>query len=356
MKYLMFLIFLTFVLELNGQQLKVTVCSVDENLPYANISINGRLLKITDSTGIAYISQDILKYGDTISSSYLGFHPAQVVYDKEMQISHICTLKHVQIQTYELEPITISGSGRGWKAFGKYVKTNDGTTYFRSLFNGNFNAEILLPDNTLRVVNGSLSYQCVPFFKAMNKADSTQIEIDSVNRHKYFYLSKYYFGLPLQLSTMGDTTTLGKVLTDRIKNSFMTSCWIPNVLRRIQKEGNKYPDRKMTYLGIKEGKRFFCLTHPNRFRNRVGEQEFSIQYLIVVNAITKEIESTSVSFIAGENQPLPLVITTSFRKYKSPKFFKSGVSVPVGIECIFETGTGLKVNLTLSDITTQFVK
>lgn len=322
------------------------------DLAIANICINGRLLKIADSTGIAYISQDILKYGDTISSSYLGFHPAQVIYDKEIQISHICTLLHVQTQTYEVETVTITGSGIGWKAFRKYVKINRGVSFFPFLLDGNFNAEILSPDNTLRVVNGSFSFKNVPYFETLNNADSTLLKIDSVSRTKSFDFRKYYSDLPLQLSTMDDTTTLG-IITDRIKNSFLISCWTPNFLRGIQNEGSKYPDRKMTYLGIKEGRRFFCLTYPDRF----GERQYSTQYLIVVNVTTREIESASMSmFIAGDDAPIPLLFTIYFRKYRIAKFAYPEVSVPVVIDCVYETKTGLKVNLTLSNIISKYVK
>lgn len=352
----MFLMFLTFAAELNGQQLKVTVCSADENLPYANIFVNGRLLKISDSTGIAYIPQDILKYGDTISSSYLGFHPAQAVYDKEMQISRICTLKHVQTQTYETESVTISGSGKGWKAFQKYVKIESGAYLFHILFSGNFNAEILLPDITQRVVNGSFLFNNIPFNINMIKADPTLlIEFDSLNRRsKLVDRAKYYSGLPLQLSTMDDTTKLGNVLTYAIKNSFMVSCCTARILNQIQKEGSKNPNHKITYLGIKDGKRFFRLTYPCIFLNMEVEQESSIQYLIAVNATTKEIESASMSyFFAGENTPIPLMYTISFEKYKTPKFT---TSIPVEIDVAAGIGTEFKLNLTLSNITAQFEK
>ena len=117
MKNLLILFSLFFTFVLPAQNLKVTVRSAEEPLPYATIFVNGIPAVVADAEGAAFLATDRLQPGDTISSSYLGFESTFAVYDDKMQDFRLCTLVHSKEVVYELEPAIITGTNNSREMF-----------------------------------------------------------------------------------------------------------------------------------------------------------------------------------------------------------------------------------------------
>ena len=81
------------IYNLTAQKLEITVVDSNrETLPFASIYINNILANVTDSEGIAYVTFDKLKYGDTISSTYIGMKSSYIIFDKQIHNESKCTI------------------------------------------------------------------------------------------------------------------------------------------------------------------------------------------------------------------------------------------------------------------------
>jgi hypothetical protein len=218
-------------------------------------------LTSADSTGVVTIPESKLAPGDTISSTFLGFEPAFVVYDNTLRASDSVTLVHSTERTYDIDEVVVRGSMDPWDAFRKYVRPLRRVIgNFR--LTGNFEAQIRMPDSTVRQIAGSFS-------------QSRKIPVIGGNV------------LDEIVVTQGDTTQVGQ----KIRQNVFYSVFIANnVIIRTTGSAKTRPYHTITYLGVAEGIRNFVGT--------VARPDFgggTTQWIIDVDAESREIRSVHIT-------------------------------------------------------------
>jgi len=111
--------FLTLLFPLNAfcqsNELKVTIFSENEPLPYAYILINNNVFCSTDSLGQVFISKNNIKQGDTITASYIGCISEKIIADENFLIGN--ELRIELKQSIELSTLRINAKDKSSKFF-----------------------------------------------------------------------------------------------------------------------------------------------------------------------------------------------------------------------------------------------
>lgn len=93
-------------------QLVKIISDENETLSYSTVYINGKAYATADRNAVLNIPREMLKVGDTISASYVGYENGQVIYDGYRKGGYVICLNMGQ-----LEKVTIFGRKETRKAF-----------------------------------------------------------------------------------------------------------------------------------------------------------------------------------------------------------------------------------------------
>jgi hypothetical protein len=262
MKSILLFSLLLFAQGLSAQNLKVTVRDADAPLAFASIWINGIYLTSADSTGVVTIPESKLAPGDTISSTFLGFEPAFVVYDEALQATGSVTLVHSTERTYDIDEVVVRGSMDPWDAFKLYVRRQE--PVFSDRCQGDFEMLVKMEDQADRNISGHFSIS----------------GINHYNMNSY-YRSKVKFS-----AIRGDTTGVSSLIKRRLSYSERVAADIAWCIYRIKLLRSAYyrPYWSLKYLGLTGEKRHFVLT------SAVPQEGTQVsQYLIEVDAESKHV-------------------------------------------------------------------
>jgi hypothetical protein len=328
MRPIVVLFSLLFAIQLSAQPLRVSVRDANEPLPYANIYLNGTYLMSADLDGVAQIKEGSLKVGDVISSSYLGYAPASVVYDEAIRATGLCTLVHEKEQVYEVEEVVVAGGGmNGWDAFQKYVNPKE-TPRGRYVVNGDFAAQIRLPDNTVRTISGDF----------LLSDQNYQRDITTTL---------------VKLNTLSDTTAISRKLTHDVSFAVMSANGFVRRLNYIHNSPRerKNPYRTLIYLGLRDGKRHFTFTYIS------PEIEGTNQAFLQVDGESKFVESIYFTSTALQGFDSMVYSSTILFEHYKPESKGAVRTKPTKIEIDFRPNkNGLKTDMALSNLTIEMAK
>ncbi len=128
-----------------AQEINIEAVSENAPLPYANITINSKLIGYADSLGVFNIKDNELKAGDTIKVNYLSAKETTAIYNgKDKNI--VIELK----SRIELDEITVKGLKDPIKFFKKDVKFHNFTTDYAA-----FEMNIDIISSALNNYNGA---------------------------------------------------------------------------------------------------------------------------------------------------------------------------------------------------------
>lgn len=184
-----------------SQNLKVEIRDRDGSLPYGYIFVNGKIRAISDSSGVANLSVNELKTGDTISASYIGHTPKWAIFgsktDKNQPLELLLDVDIANIGT-----ITVEGNAD--KFFAKKVKP----AYMvkNGILTADFDAQIEPSDQPKSLIAGR--------FSAKNEV---------ANKKFKTYAQYGYFHHPIQCSTISGTVGLSETLNQLIKEAITAS-------------------------------------------------------------------------------------------------------------------------------------
>ncbi|MDR0955348.1 MAG: hypothetical protein LBM20_08250, partial [Rikenellaceae bacterium] len=277
---------------------------------------NGIYLTSADSTGVVTIPESKLAPGDTISSTFLGFEPAFVVYDNTLRATGSVTLVHSTERTYDIDEVVVRGSMDPWDAFRKYVRPLRRVIgNFR--LTGNFEARIRMPDSTVRQIAGSFSQsRKVP---VIGQEENVLGEITV---------------------TQGDTTQVGQKIRQYV---FYSVLGANGVRIRTTASSKTRPYHTMTYLGIAEGIRNFVGT--------VARPDFgggTTQWIIDVDAESREIRSVHITSTVTSTHRFESIIHSMAMKY--PHDQNRSRKTASEIEVDFREVDGVKMTMKLTNL------
>lgn len=134
-----------------AQELKVSVRSDSEPLAYAYVYVNGRAAAVTDTLGIAMVPDGRWREGDTLSASYVGTTPDQLVLDKKTIKQGCCELVLPEMYTLKADEVKVRADIE--KLFRKTVRACK-PFYYQAHLHADFDAKITSADGRLSPVNG----------------------------------------------------------------------------------------------------------------------------------------------------------------------------------------------------------
>lgn len=134
-----------------AQSLKVTVRSDRQPLVYACVYVNGKAAAITDTLGIACVPDGKWQVGDTLSASYVGTTPDQLVLDKKVAKQGSCELILPEMYTLTADEVKVKADIE--KLFRKTVRACK-PFYYQAHLHADFDAKITSADGRLFPVNG----------------------------------------------------------------------------------------------------------------------------------------------------------------------------------------------------------
>ena len=317
------------IYNLTAQKLEITVVdSNKETLPFASIYINNILANVTDSEGIAYVTFDKLKYGDTISSTYIGMKSSYIIFDKQIHNESKCTIILDNNFSYELNPVLIKATTKDdWKFFHKNVNTYSTFLYDNCIVIGNFRAEV------------ELSSDQIP----QNIAGTFELKNIIPQKTKGGDFFKYYFaGLPEINPSLKDTVLSNKLMTS-ISRSINIACQSISRIHWEHNSNSKYSI--VTYLGVNNNYNYFRIVYTD---GKKGSPSYQI--LLSADKDNKEIKTISSNyytrFLSAD------CIKSEFKKGNR----RLVLTVPSEIEYnLEEQKVKSMIKLTLSSLTFQIV-
>lgn len=126
-----------------AQDLKISVRSDSEALPYAYVYLNGRAVAVTDTLGVALLPAQVWQIGDTLSASYVGTKPDTVVIDRKMARTGTGELLLPEMYVRTTEEVKAKADIE--KLFRKTVRACK-PFYYQAHLHANFDAKITSAD------------------------------------------------------------------------------------------------------------------------------------------------------------------------------------------------------------------
>ncbi len=107
-----------------AQNLKVSVRNDNESLAYAYVYVNGKAAAVTDTAGVALIPSGKWQVGDTLSATYVGSTPDQLVLDRKTAKQGNCELILSEMYTLTADEVRVKADLE--RLFRKTVKEVSG--------------------------------------------------------------------------------------------------------------------------------------------------------------------------------------------------------------------------------------
>ena len=318
-------------LYVQGQNIRINVSDNDGALPYSHIFINKEFATVTNDSGIADIPVSKLNYGDTITSTYIGMHPAFLVYSQQVEQSGECWLVHMEQDIYAIESVSVIGYGKkdSRKIFRKFVKPYPQLLQ-NCIVTAHFTGRITLPNGTDRSVDGSFTLK-------------NNIPKNVSNRD---FAKSYFSSLP-EIATDNDTTRVGSELLTSIMYGYRMACNIIGQLNIEHTATQSYSH--LRYLGVKDNKRFFRYTNSNpRYLN-------GVQILFDTNIDTQELGTIEYTTTSRSGEYATVNIKAYSRKIPAPSGKRqSEINIPEDIVVIITHTNGIVTDMKIDNITIRF--
>ena len=239
-KLLNFLVFAGFWCAAQAAPLKLTVHSdAGEALWYAYVYVNGRAVAVTDTCGVAQVSEEKLNLGDTLSVSYVGTEPQWVVYDKALKKQNeyffILSEKYDLLVTKE---VVVKVDLR--KYFRKNTKECVAMEGY-GVLESDFQMTVKTSDGCQRTLSGSL------------KGSKNHMYSEGPGWPEYFHRR-------LRIKCVGDTTGIGECMYRNLQKT-IKACGVTVVdIARDTKRHNM----QLKYFGKQDGCRGFRVVFPEQ--------------------------------------------------------------------------------------------
>ncbi len=311
-KLLIFLVFAGLWCTAQAAPLKLTVHSdAGEALWYAYVYVNGRAVAVTDTCGVAQVSEEKLNFGDTLSVSYVGTEPQWVVYDKGVQkrgkYAFVLPEKYALLTTDE---VVVKADIE--RLYRKKVQQRR-PYYYMSLWTADFGMKIKFSDDRIRSIVGQL---------------------------KFPYIMGFQTNIPRKLITSSDTTGLSWYLDSDLTYA-LTSVHTALYVTSRPDAGTWKPS--YSYRGKQDGNRIFRISYTEI------QPGISYQLLIKANEESGEIKEMVVDIVDlndGSVARIKSTITTTDKKaFKIPSMY-----APISIQYDFRYKNNTKVFLNISKI------
>lgn len=279
-----------------GQGLTVSVRDDAGPLPYANIFLNGDIYCIADSLGLAFIPEDMLADGITLSSTYIGMEPCVVVYDRTM--ADTCVLTHREMTDYRIAEVAVTASDQPyqWKKFRELVKPRRSVVYQSCLVRGTFSYTLKSSGEAPKSVEGT--------FVLENRMPRNVSSKDFFN---------YYFAALPAVQTHSDTTGLSHEVRPYISKAINVACqymdrlWAEHNLR-----GKSFGLSNLKYLGEADGKNHFRLAYSN------VQYSDNVQILFEADRSSREITRVAAENVHIGSEEMPFTrISFSPQRYRN---------------------------------------
>lgn len=214
-----------------AQDLKISVRSDSEALPYAYVYLNGRAVAVTDTLGVALLPAQVWQIGDTLSASYVGTKPDTVVIDRKMARTGAGELLLPEMYVRTTEEVWVKADAK--RLFHKNVRLCP-PFYYQAYLHADFRADISLPDSRSFPISGR-------FVTRNTHADYLDFA---------------------QLDTSNDTLSDGRVahlFRNDMRDVLCTAkTALASLLYKTYQEKASY-----SYLGKKDGFRMFRISYPD---------------------------------------------------------------------------------------------
>lgn len=161
-----------------AQELKVAVRSDSEPLTYAYVYVNGNAAAVTDTLGVAVVPDGKWKIGDTLSASYVGTTPDQLVIDRKTTKSGECELLLSEMYTLTSDEVKVRADIE--KLFRKTVRPCK-PFYYNATLKADFEAAIALADGPTYPVSGKMeAWNYMSHYREIEKFEITGDTSDRV--------------------------------------------------------------------------------------------------------------------------------------------------------------------------------
>lgn len=294
-------------------------------MPYAFILLNGKPITVSDTLGKAFIRIDKLIEGDTISISYLGTRPTNVIFNDSLKLSRkhnfyldesVYMLNEVEVNYFDVE-----------KLFNKSIRD------FPVLF---FNCKMM----------GDFLYN----FSYEKTRYSKQISgsLVATNDTRYEPRRWGWFDPPIEFLTVDDTNKFAKTLNFNVHNAL----WLANLSARLWQRKNKSAKPFYSYLGEKDSLKVFRVSYPKSIF-----QKFYYQIVLYTDKETKYLKHVEIDAYNDEpieppsnNYQYRFIIKYDCDLYTHKKPKRPAIYLPINIDYTFQTIDYSIVKLTLSHI------
>jgi len=321
--------------QLVAQTLQVKVVdSKGESLPYASVYINQTPSSYTDLNGISLIPSNKIKYGDTITSTYIGMNKAYKIVNKEVMNLQLCTIVLNDDKVYELDPVVVKAyNNDGLKLFRKDVITHNSLIFTPCIIKGKFKAEVtFLQEKTPSNVEGTF---------LLNNDNPRKIPLDNFFQ---YYISE----TPLLTTTEENHDVLRRTIS-AIRNALSLFCKTVSRINWEHKNSTKHS--KISYLGLNNNHHYFRLVYVDNIKH----QSFSFQSLFSVNKDTQEIETVESFTILSANSSSTKRDNIFSASCQNIAFKKEGKELVITVPSKIEYNWSNHISLSLSDITIDIV-
>jgi hypothetical protein len=259
MKKLSFVSFLLFSATCFSQSFNITVLNKNSvTLPYAYILVNDKPIAVCDSMGLAIIPLNKIQIMDTLSVSYVGAIPTEVIIDETIrkQGSYIFYLEESE---FYLNEAIVS-----YENYQKLFKKN---TRFIQLLRDECNLEANLQ---AEISTSNFSYS----------GSGKIIATNSREYPRYFN----WFNPPIKFETNSDTSKIWRALNYSLHlalNQPYLSLWAADNEKRVK--------GIYTYMGEKDNLKAFRIIYPKNWF-----KDMYYQIMVFVDKESKYIKSIEI--------------------------------------------------------------
>ena len=307
-----------------SQNIEITILDNNsEPLPFAHIYVDNKPVAISDTSGMAILSAELLSEVDTIRVSYIGANPAMIIYDKSLkEKGKYCF--HLDVSVNSIDEIVV-----------KYEDIKK-----------------LLQKNTSRIpaVNYNCTMNCLfeSNFYVSNKSITLSGQLEAINEpiSKNYTFNRYgWFHHPIKFNTNGDTSRI-RVLHSHIHIALN---FINLAITISQLDHYGKLDAFYSFVGNENDHKIFRISYPETYQ--IG---YSYQILIFVDTKTKIIDHMQFEAVNTEEDKKKYVRKFSIScecdayTYKKPR--KPTILLPTSIHYKAEMYDGSQIDFLLSDI------